>query len=81
MTPVFCLWLARVFFVLVSRRHFSLGLLFMAVHLACCLWLRAGCSLGSMCVSDSAKVYITCANSLIFADLAELLDLAQFTDA
>jgi hypothetical protein len=34
-----------------------------------------------MCISDSAKVYITCANSLIFADLAELLDLAQFADA
>jgi hypothetical protein len=45
------------------------------------LWAAAGSCLGSMCVSDGARVYITCANCLIFADLAELLDLTQFVDA
>jgi hypothetical protein len=34
-----------------------------------------------MSVSDGATVYITCANSLIFADLAELLDFSEFRDA
>ena len=40
----------------------------------------AGCSLGSMSVSDGAMVFIACANSLIFADISQLLDLAQLRD-
>jgi len=40
----------------------------------------AGCSLGSMSVSDGAMVLITCANSLIFAHISELLDVAQLRD-
>jgi hypothetical protein len=34
-----------------------------------------------MCISDGAMLYITCTNSLVFADLAELVDFAQFKDA
>jgi hypothetical protein len=51
----------------------------MFIHLICLF--VSGSSLSSMSVSDGAMVYITCANSLIFANLGDLLDLAQISDA
>ncbi len=37
----------------------------------------AGGSLGSLCVSKGATIYVTSATSLIFADLTELVDFEK----
>ena len=54
----------------------------MCVRRCCLIRLAsiAGCSLGSLSVSDGAMVLITCANSLISAHMSELLDVAQLKD-